>query len=264
MSPLAVDELTWLRSLAIKKIVSVKQLKQALTNDVLLITTDQKQQFIFKRLNLKARSFEDRRQELVVQKKVSGYGLAPKVLADCGKFRLQEYVKGKTLQNRRVTPLNIELLAEQLQIIHQLPIYDAQPQRLAFELQLLKKQLNSPVDEAQFKYFLELAMQLDKNSPRNVLCHGDLSLNNIVRSENGPIKILDWEYAVQACAAYDIAVCCSINHFNVKQQTQLTNHYHLLYQQQISISLAQLQNDTALYLDVFTYLNALWKVCFSD
>ena len=264
MSLLTADELLWLSSLNIGKIVSAEQFAGALTNQVFLLTTEDGQQTVFKRLNLKARGRQDRKREIAVQKLASARGLSPKVLADGEKYRVQAYIKGDILDSACVDRHTIELFATQLQIIHQLPAKHAQPQRLAYELQLLKKQLNTPIDEGKFQRFLQLATQLDKSCARDTLCHGDLSLNNLLRTADGQIKILDWEYAALACPAYDLAACCCINAFSSQQRMQLINHYYLLHKDQLSLSLAQLKKECVLYLSVFTYLNKLWKVCFQS
>ncbi len=264
MSQLSRDELIWLEELHIGQIVNVQQFAHALTNQVFLLTAENAQQTVFKRLNLKARDLQARKRELAVQKLASDRGISPKVLACCDKYKLQEYIKGQIFDNACVDYHSIELLAAQLQIIHQLPALHAQPQRLAFELQLLKRQIKSPIDEAKFQRFLQLAMHLDKSCARDILCHGDLSFSNVLKAENQQIKILDWEYAVLACAAYDLAACCCINAFSPDLQAQLINHYYFLHQENLSLSLAELKNQYALYHSVFTYLNELWTVCFQS
>ena len=262
MLPLTADELSWLAALNFGKIVSVQPFAHALTNRVFLLTDENNQQSVFKRLNLKARDKRDRKRELAVHKLASERGLSPEVLADCEQYRVQTYLKGAILDSASVKPHTIELFATQLQIIHQLPAKHAQPQRLAFELLKLKKELKRSFDKDKFNYFLALAAQLDKNSTKAVLCHGDLSFNNILRTENGQIKILDWEYAVLASPAYDLAACSCINGFNVLQQAQLINHYYLLHKDHLALSLVQLQKECALYLSLFNYLNKLWAFCF--
>ncbi|MCW8996539.1 MAG: phosphotransferase [Psychromonas sp.] len=262
MSLLAADELTWLAGLQIGKIVNVQQFKDARTNQVFLLTDDNALQAVFKRLNLKARDRRSRERELAVHKLASERRLSPAILADCDKYRLQEYIPGNTLASQTVAQHTVELLAAQLQIIHQLPACYASPQALAVELQRLRKQLNSQLDECEFLRFLHLATELDKSSAKDILCHGDLSLNNVLHAENGRIHILDWEYAVLACPAYDLAACSAVNALSAEQQAQLLNHYYFLHQEHLSLSLAQLQNEYALYLSLFTYLNKLWSLCF--
>lgn len=268
MSLLTADELLWLSRLNLGKIVSVQPLVCALTNHVFLLTDDKAQQIVFKRLNLNARDRQARARELAVQKLASERGLSPEVLGECEHYRAQSYIKGKVLDSSAVDHHFIELLAAQLQIIHQLPAKHAQPQRLAGELLLLKKQLNKQrnkaVAEKRFQHFLQLATELDKSSPKDTLCHGDLSFNNLVQAESGQIKILDWEYAVLACPAYDLASCCAINGFTSAQQIQLINHYYRLHTEPLPLSLAQLQKECALYRSVFACLNQLWQLCFQS
>jgi thiamine kinase-like enzyme len=264
--PLTTDEQSWLASLNIGEIVCAQPFAQARTNQVFLLTAEDGQQVVFKRLNLKARAQQQRKRELAIQRLANEWGLSPKLLADCGQYRLQEYVRGEVLENVTVAPHFIEIFAAQLQNIHQLPANAqlAPPQNLSGELQRLKKQLNSTIDETQFQHFLQLALQLDKNSSKDTLCHGDLSAHNLIQAENGQIKILDWEYAVLACPAYDLASCCAINAFISVQQKQLIELYYQLSKKQLPLSLAQLQKECALYLSVFTYLNELWEVCFQS
>ena len=262
MALLTADELRWLSTVNIGRIVCAQPFSHALTNQVFLLTNENGQQTVFKRLNLKARDRQDRIRELAVQKLASDRGLTPDVLADCEQYRVQTYIKGDILDSASIDSQITKLFAAQLQIIHQLPAKYARPQRLAFELLFLKKRLNKAIDEGKFQRFLQLATQLDKRCIRDTLCHGDLSFSNLLQAENGQIKILDWEYAVLACSAYDLAACSSINAFSSEQQAQLINYYYSLHKDHLSLSLAQLKKECALYLSVFTYLNELWALCF--
>jgi thiamine kinase-like enzyme len=258
---LKTDELNWLADLHLGKFVTVQEFTDSRTNQVFLIKTDNQQHYIFKRLNNKARDRGDRQSELLVQKLASDRDLSSKVLASCDNYRLQEYFQGEIIDSRAPERCT-ELLALQLHRIHQLPALHAQPQHLAIELQKLKEQLTQPIDESRFKRFLEQAKQLDKSCCADTLCHGDLSFNNILQNKNRQISILDWEYAVLACAAYDLAACSSINGLNQTQQILLIEHYYMLNQEKLSLSLSQLKKQYALYLSLFTYLNQLWLLVF--
>ena len=107
-----------------------------------------------------------------------------------------------------------------------------------------------------------MAKTLDKSSTRDVICHGDLSLNNLLQTADKQLKILDWEYGVIACAAYDLAFCSCINELNAIQHKQLIEDYYRLNKKQLSVSLATLEAESVLYLSFFIYLNKLWAVCF--
>lgn len=244
------------------KPVDIEQFLHARTNQVFLLTFDNQHTYIFKRLNKQARDAQQRQRELLVQKLASDSGLTPALLACSDDYRLQTYFPGKTLASVALDHHSGELFAAQLHLIHQLPALHAPTASLACELQLLKKQLKRPIDESKFDHFLQLARQLDNSCSRDLLCHGDLSFNNLLIDSNGQIQIIDWEYAVIACAAYDLAACSSINQFNEDEQMRLINHYYALNHKNLSQSLAQLKAQYKLYHSLFTYLNELWSRCF--
>ena len=259
---LSTQELQWLSRQSVGEVRSVEQFKHGLTNDVFLVTNQVNKQFVFKRLNQQARSSNDRQAELLVQKLASQYDLTSKVLAHNSAYKLQQYIPGGLLptdaKNMSV------LLATQLHRIHQLPIPDAPKQRLFFELQQLKVQLNRNVNQSIFIKMSELAKQLDNSSRCDTLCHGDLSMNNILKGLDGQIYIIDWEYAVIACPAYDLAFCNCINAFSETESKQLIENYYLQLTLQPAYSLDSLQKECQLYLKLFQYINELWVLCFVE
>lgn len=259
------QELKWLTSCHIGDIIKCEKLTSALTNQVFLLTSRSLQQFIFKRLNQQARDLLDRKSELVLQKIASDNGLTPQVINSCKHYKLQEYVAGSTLSVSVVDKLLITQLAEQLQIIHQLPMTAGiTTQRLEYELLQLKKNLKNSVDDIAFNHYLNLAKTLDKNSTRDIICHGDLSLNNLLKTPDKKIKILDWEYGVIGCSAYDLAFCSCINALDSKQHRQLVEDYYRLSKKELSVSDSTLEKETNLYLSFFRYLNTLWALFFVD
>ena len=258
-------ELNWLKNCNIGEIVKVEKLENALTNNVFLLTCSSVQKFVFKRLNQQARSLSDRKSELLLQKIASDKNLTPNVIDSCKFYKLQEYIEGKTLNNSLVNNSLIKQLALQLQIVHQLPVTKGiTSQRLQFELLQLKQLLQKSIDENRFEHYFNLAKILDESSARDIVCHGDLSLNNLLQTTDKQIKILDWEYGVIACAAYDLAFCCCINELAPLQYQLLIEDYYRLNNKRLSISLTTLKAESALYLSFFTYLNELWAVCFVD
>ncbi|PKG40263.1 phosphotransferase [Psychromonas sp. Urea-02u-13] len=259
---LSNSELVWLNNQCVGDVIAVEQFTHALTNDVFLITNDAHKQFVFKRLNRDARSDEDRQAELLVQKLASEHALTPTVLAHNASYKLQQYIRAELLpansENR------FEILAQQLMRIHQLPALHAPKQRLAFELNRLKKQLDMAIDGQRFQAMLALADQLDKSSENNTLCHGDLSLNNVLQGKGSRYYILDWEYAVIACPAYDLAFCNCINGFSKSHSETLISHYYSALTPPQTESLQSLQKKCDLYLKIFIYINELWTLCFVE
>jgi thiamine kinase-like enzyme len=259
---LSKAELVWLNNQCVGDVIAVEQFTHALTNDVFLMTNDVHKQFVFKRLNRDARSDEDRQAEFLVQKLASEHALTPSVLAHNASYKLQQYICAELLSANSANLF--EILARQLQRIHKLPALHAPKQRLVFELKRLKKQLNVPIDEKCFQAMLALADQLDQSSENNTLCHGDLSLNNVLQGKGERYYILDWEYAVIACPAYDLAFCNCINGFSESQCATLINHYHSTLTPPQTESLQSLQKKCDLYLKIFIYINELWSICFVE
>lgn len=259
---LSNQEVVWLNKNNINDIRHVEQFKHALTNDVFLLTTTKNASYIFKRLNRDARSDEDRESEFLVQQLANHYGLTTKVLAHSKDYKLQQYINGDLITNNK-HGLS-EFLAIQLFRIHQLPALHAPKQRLHQELQRLKKQLTVSIDADYFQKMNLLALQLDASSTCDTLCHGDLSLNNVLEGDDKLIHIIDWEYAVIATPAYDLAFCNCINHFSALQSVSLITSYHSKLSNPVSGSLQSLQKECDLYLIIFNYINELWSLCFVD
>ena len=256
------QEVCWFSTLNLGPIVKVEQFTHALTNQVFLVSLANKNKVVFKRLNLAARDLEKRVCELAVHKLASKQGLTNNVIADCQRFRVLSYIEGELLSDMSVTTDILNLLADRLTLIHQLPPQYATTQDLHGELLHLKSEINQQIDEGEFSHFLELAKTLDNESVKDTLCHGDLSLNNVLRKANGSIKVLDWEYAVLACPAYDLGFCGAINQFNQKQLGLLIECYYQKNKKDIKLSLVLLKRQCDLYFSFFCYLNNLWAMCF--
>lgn len=262
MNNLNEQELSWLQAQGIDFISRVIQFKNALTNDVFLILTSDNKRFIFKRLNRQARSDADRKSEYLVQQLAAEHGLTPKVIAYNEHYKLQQYIAGDLIPTK--SDNLTELLATQLHRIHQLPALHAPKQRLEFELLRLKHQLPVHVDDHRFQEMLNLAIVLDASSSCDLLCHGDLSLNNILQAPNKQLYILDWEYAVLACAAYDLAFCNCINEFTQKRSKSLIATYYDKLSKPTLYSLDSFQKECELYFQLFSYINELWSLCFVE
>lgn len=262
MNTLNKKEVDWLEKQGINYISSATQFKNALTNDVFLIATTDNKRFIFKRLNRQARTDADRESEFLVQQLGSAEGLTPKVIAHNENYKLQQYITGDLIP---ITTNNLnELITTQLHRIHKLPARYAPKQRLKLELLRLREQLPVSIDEHRFEKMLCLAAELDASSARNILCHGDLSLNNILQGNDKRIYILDWEYAVVACAAYDLAFCICINEFTEKRSKSLIASYYKKMSEPNLYSLDSLQKECELYFELFSYINELWSICFVE
>ncbi|WP_413702190.1 phosphotransferase [Psychromonas sp. KJ10-10] len=255
-------ELCWLKKQGVSNIVNTEKFNNALTNEVFLITNSDATHYIFKRLNQNARSNEDRQAEFLVQELASQHHLTPDVLAHNEKYKLQQFIEGELIS--KDADNLFECLINQLSRIHQLPTLYAPKQRLALELLRLHKQLKGTVDNAVFEKMLALAEQLDQSCPMDTLCHGDLSLNNVLIGSDKQLYALDWEYAVIACLAYDLAFCCCINAFTPDQSNKLISLYYQKNCKALLQTFDSLQKQCDLYFQVFTYINELWALCFLE
>ncbi|WP_354625170.1 phosphotransferase [Psychromonas sp. MME2] len=258
ISELLEDEINWLAKRPLGRCISITALDNALTNKVFLLCYEDRQRYIFKRLNRVARSRQQRETELLVQQLACEYQLSPNVIMSSDHYRLQEYIHGDHLPTHSIPSTTLDLLALQLSRIHQLPAIAIGQQNLAEQLQRLKIE-NDTSDEMQFNHYLQLAKQLDSSGDHTTLCHGDLSLNNILLTPQGDVKVIDWEYAVLASPAYDVGSCSAINQLSVVQEVKLIEEYYLLNECRVSAPLAQFQADCHAYRSLFTYLNQLWK-----
>jgi len=259
---LVEKELNWLKKQDVGQIHSVSQFKNALTNDVFLVTNNENRSFVFKRLNQDARSEKDRKAELLVQQLAFQGGLTAQVVAHSQHYKLQQYIAGGLIPTEGTGLAT--LLATQLHRIHQLPAQHAPKQRLAFELQRLKAHRPMQIDEQRFQQMNELASQLDKRSACDTLCHGDLSLNNILLGDDKKYYILDWEYAVIACVAYDLGFCNCINNFDEIERQHLVKNYYNKLAETPTYTLDSLQKECQLYFELFMYINELWAICFVE
>lgn len=258
---LLASDVSWLNKQQVGQIVKAEKFKNALTNDVFLIS-DKNQTFVFKRLNQNARSEQDRQAEFLVQQLASQHALTPEVIAHSREYKLQQYIKGQLIE-KEVNNI-FQCLANQLSRIHSLPALHAPQQRLHFELVRLHQQVPQKIDESLFQNMLNLATQLDQDSPNDTLCHGDLSLNNVIVGEDKKFYILDWEYAVIACPAYDLAFCACINDLDTQAFQQLVQCYYQQLPEPITQTLDSLQKKCDLYFQVFFYINELWSLCFLE
>jgi thiamine kinase-like enzyme len=262
---LLAQEINWIKQYHSVAILKTVKIEAALTNDVFLLYFADGSKLLFKRLNLDARNTEERYFEIDIQSHAALFGLSAKIIASTNNFRLQEYIEGQSLEGAFVNDDLLKLLAKQLQRIHSLQQNVAMPQQLALELTRLAQQIeekNIVFDKIEFAKFLMLAKELDKSCDKKTLCHGDLSLNNIIKTESGEIKIIDWEYAVAACPAYDLAFCFCINKFNDAEQTILVDTYYLLQTKSLPSSLMAFKANCQQYFTLFNYISRLWKIVF--
>jgi thiamine kinase-like enzyme len=92
----------------------------------------------------------------------------------------------------------------------------------AYQFQVRDMQITPDRDVADC-YSRVMAMPKPKITTR-VLCHQDLTLSNMIKTNSGIVAI-DWEYARQSDPAYDLAVFTYTHELTQKQFSDLLNSY---------------------------------------
>ncbi len=116
-----------------------------------------------------------------------------------------EYVEGKTIA--QLIDENPEKTDEYLEkfVDVQLSIHE----KRAPLLNKLKDKMNRKISETKLdattRY--ELHTRLEGMPKHNKVCHGDLSLSDVIITESGEAFIIDWAHATQGNAAADAARC---------------------------------------------------------
>ena len=81
---------------------------------------------------------------------------------------------------------------------------------------------------------IELLKDLEEKKNNNKLCHGDLSLSNIVVKSDGTVYILDWAHASQGCPEADAARTYLTMLLNNKE---LANKYLTMFSEKTKIDI---------------------------
>lgn len=259
---LCKHEQEWIKQRVFSEITKVVQLTQAITNLVFLISFSDKSQLIFKRLNKTALSENERKNEVLVHKRAFQEGLTGKIIAVSNLYCLQGYLQGESLQGTKITEQSLNCLSDQLSRVHQLSPSGVINQNLTKALLTYCSDTNNPQFEQQkFDKYLALANRLDNDSALDCLCHSDLSFANLLINEKQDIYILDWEYAVRGCRAYDVGICCVNNELDKQQSASLIDEYYSKNKQQIKQTNAVFKAECEDYSLLFNYINTGWHLC---
>ena len=254
------SELFWINQHIQETLISCQKLNQAVTNDVFLLAFSNESQFVFKRLNAKARTSKDRLNEALVHQQMFKAGLSSKLIASNAYYFLQEYIVGQPFGNDDINREMLKVLSAQLSRVHRLSINISSKQSLSavlLDLQAQQQLKNKSLHD--FNEYFQLAQKLDTNSDFDCFCHGDLSFLNLIESTDKSIFIIDWEYAISACRAYDVGSCCAINVLNLEQTAALIDFYFRENALQIEQTKTVFEEDCQSYYSLFIYINKCWK-----
>lgn len=123
-----------------------------------------------------------------------------------GKWALvTEYTEGVTLEKlMEENPDKLEEYMEQF-VDLQIEIHGKQSSLLRRLKGKLQRQINSiKIIDATTRY--ELLARLEGMPKHKKLCHGDYNPSNVIVSEDGTLKVIDWAHATQGNASADAAM----------------------------------------------------------
>jgi thiamine kinase len=157
----------------------------------------------------------DRQAEPEILKSVSSAGIAPRLIwSDPGRgIQVCSYIEGEawTMEDTH-KPERLRELARTLRKLHELPAVGPQ-----FDPEAAAHRYASQIGAAAAGRIAgragRLAAKLKAETTRPALCHNDLVHSNIVH--DGPVYLIDWEYAAVGDACFDLAVV--VRHHQLSQ-----------------------------------------------
>ncbi|HEY2677194.1 MAG TPA: choline/ethanolamine kinase family protein [Steroidobacteraceae bacterium] len=155
----------------------------------------------------------------------AGAGIAPRLVhADPARgVLLLRWVDGRSwLPREAQTPACIVRMADLLRRVHALPIpAKARPTSPASWIEIYRGRPDSILQEIAASKTADLAAL---SKPRDVVCHSDLHLQNLIECD-ASLMLLDWEYAHVSDPLWDVAGWSANNDFDHESQRELLTAY---------------------------------------
>lgn len=261
MNPPSAQDSQWLESLGlIGPDCQWQPIDGGCTNQNYVVTDKHTKLFV-RMLNPTAISISDRVGEAKLLSHLAEHQLTPELLHFCAERGVQVITflnSPNILDSHLSTEEKLRHLASCSALIHELGTQDLETLSLAFEIERLCTQLTNlgkaPDSSISIRH-LKLARNLDREADNITLCHGDLSLSNLIRHKNHNY-LVDWEYARLAPPCYDLAMSIAINQLTTEQADYFLHQYCL--HSEASINLERLSSQVSDYLPVVEYINSLW------
>lgn len=218
-----------------------------------------REQFVLKIKTAKTSSLNLKlRDELCAQRSAANADLAPAlVFSDpMQQYTVSRYLPGTTWAEHTPSTDRVRALAHLLKALHQLrpgpaQLYLQQCSEDYFGQLLLKNVSQTAVLAAvELRQSMQAVFTRIERDPLRCFCHNDLVAANILRCEDGKIRVLDWEYAATCSPYFDLAT--------VVNELQLANNERkqLLYAYDGKVDEALLTD----YCDVQRYITLLWEL----
>jgi thiamine kinase-like enzyme len=171
----------------------------------------------------------DRRSERLASELAAGLGIAPALVAAFDDCLLTRFVACDAAGPAEVAD-SVELLALALRALHRAPA--ALPSRFwvpdlleRYRALVRGRRVKLPKEYGQAAAIAaEIAAAVPLRDPRP--CHNDLLAGNIIRTLDGRVLIVDWEYAGMGHPYFDLGNLSVNNEFSEAHDERLLRAYH--------------------------------------
>lgn len=143
-------------------------------------------------------------------------GIAPSIVYFNSDFLITEFLEGN-----KPGMADLPEIGQLFSLIHSIDV-DVRPLDLMNHLETYFMQAKP--DLKVTRCFNRLLAVPSMDATDRVLCHQDLTFENMIRTQKGIVTI-DWEYASLSDPAFDLAVFTYTHNLDEKQRLQLLGHY---------------------------------------
>ena len=184
----------------LQHVTKITKLSGGMTNSVYKII-NKNDNFILRIFGNNTNMLIDRENEKNIINHLSKYNYAPKILEQFDNSRIEEYIDGCP----NIDPCKYQKeICDSLRKIHDIN-YDFEILSFWDKFSKYKKLANNPFDEKINKLIDDIKKEKDHFLNEEVLGHGDLTLGNIILTQNNQIRFIDFEYSCIMPRCFDLA-----------------------------------------------------------
>lgn len=152
------------------------------------------------------------------------FHFVPKLISNTEKESVWEWIEGKNLTNP--SDDDLKKIALMIKEIHHSKI-KLSPFNLARRIKEYRKhyqnkQVKIPVIDTLYKRINLILRNMDKTTP----IHADIWQNNILKTKDNELFLIDWEYAHMGDIHFELAYIIESFRLNEKQEKNLLDTYH--------------------------------------
>ncbi len=187
----------------------------------------------------------DRQCELEVHSRAALDGLAPAIEFVSARVLVTRFIEG-----RKATLIDLPAIAELFAKIHALKI---EVRSIDLRMHLMEYWHSAPPDreiDSCIKQFLKRPLQ---ETPIRVICHQDLTLENLIMSGTG-LYAIDWEFARLSDPAYDLAVFAGSHDIGQEMTDALIHNYN----RATGTPITDLNKSVEYYVHIYRVIEILW------